>query len=119
MAVGLGRKQQMVHVRRSLKRIARELAKVGIETAYLRGGRLVFDETNNHLPLGALGFNIAFNRMNASNGECCLFPVIYINAPGHEANGNWRGWWDERTYDKGFEHIKRIFGSAQTGVERE
>jgi hypothetical protein len=67
MARGLSKAQEQGYRYRMLKKLERELKASGVACWYVRGGRL----SGNGL------FDILIHRMNASNGECCLYPMLY------------------------------------------
>ena len=107
MGAGLSRERQKQFECSQLQKIKRELEAVGVGVLYKNYQLVHFENANSN----GGGFNIRFNRMNASNGECCLYPVIRLSVTGDKRTGDWRGWWDANTYEKGLQHVKELFGS--------
>jgi hypothetical protein len=75
MAAGLSAKRQYEIIYRRLKKIEGDLNRAGIKAVY--GNRQVVDEATQ-----GKEFQIYYHRLNASNGECALFPVLYLNEGG-------------------------------------
>lgn len=109
MGAGLSRKSEYAIVYRRLHKLQRELAAVGIQTVYKRRQLVCFGDCPH-------GFNISYGRMNASNGEAFLYPVIYLE---HERY-NQPSWMGGNTFEKGITKLKELYnvpvGHSQNGA---
>ena len=110
MGAGLSKEKQRGVEYRKLSKIKKELEAAGVGVVYRRPRQLVHFENENSV---GGGFNISFSRQNASNSECCLYPVIYISQT-RSTDGTYRGWWDENTYNKGFKLLVQLFGAKKS-----
>jgi hypothetical protein len=72
MGAGLSEEREYQIVYRELHKIQRELDAAGVKSFYKAGNLRGFDTT------GTKDFHIWVKRQNASNGECCLYPVATV-----------------------------------------
>ena len=74
MGAGLSQAREYQIVYRELHRIRRELIGAGVPVTYRRS------ELTGQNPRG--GFTVGYNRSNASNGECALWPIASVTLDG-------------------------------------
>jgi hypothetical protein len=103
MGAGISKAQEYRIVYRELRRIQRELSAANVESTYKR--RCLY-----HCPrLGNSQFTIQYRRQNASNGECCVYPVIALT----DVAGNWEHFCD---FERG--RLSYCPASYKTGIAR-
>ena len=109
MGAGISKAREYRIVYRELHRIRRELAVARVESRYK--DRALHYDYPGVFPSVAT-FSIAFARQNASNGECCLYPVISItDATG--AHATYCGIsQDAFTYNAGIARIIYLFADG-------
>lgn len=103
MGAGMSREAEYQHVYSRLHQIQKELADKGVASVY-RNRAL----TNQKID--GSGFWVGFRRMNASNGECCLYPVAQIaDASGQLTEYNGVSWGDKPSWKQAQPRIVELF----------
>lgn len=102
MGAGISQKTMNGYYYRSLKRIQRELAAVGV-TAQYKAYRLWYVDPAEGS--NAKGFGVSYRTIRASNGETAGIPIVWIRHQGVSESF-------EEFSGAGIQRIKELFGRA-------
>jgi len=118
MGAGISHAQQYRREYAGLHTIMAELSANGVACRY--ANRAVYSVPTAQSRLLGIEFSIFYNRSNASNGECCLYPVIRVITPTESISyWGWTGAQGQHTYDDGVKFIVDTLGNrkAKAGLD--